>query len=161
MKRRTHAGAAALGVHPLNLLIYLAHLGAPLEQVWPEIDEEWIDAVRGLDWRKFRQPSDEGRVRGLEDHAGGKLVNVPTISEGAAQVVGKLWRKRYWGNNAVSWDTLRNHFCRHVRDLEEAVRELIVSGYLVPEGAKGPYSLNSARKGEIERIARDRVLAEG
>ena len=155
MKRRTHEAAAVLGVHPLNLVPYLLELGVSFEAAWPEIEEDWVEAVRGLDWKRFRHP--EGEVEGPAGHSEAPPAGMPSVSESAAQVVEKLWRQRHWGHNTVSWDTLHNHLCQHVRGLEEAVRGLILRGYLVAERPRGPYSLNSAKKGEIERIARARV----
>src|SRR5215831_17709652 len=102
MKRRTHEAAAELGLYPLNFMLYLARLGAPLDEVWPEISDEWIQAVRGLDWKKFRRPSDERRPENPQVDATGRAVSVQTMSDGAAQLVEKLWRKRYWGEKAVS-----------------------------------------------------------
>ncbi len=145
MKQPTHQIARELGVHPANLIFRLAALGAPFDEVWPEVDASWIDAVRQSAWEQF------GLSRPQTSRTN---VAPPPISSSAIQVLSKLWRQRCFGSHTASLDVIKNHWCKTTPNVEEAIRELGEVGYLQIEGSRGPYSLNSARSGEIERIAR-------
>ncbi|MFI5399074.1 MAG: hypothetical protein ACHQ9S_26380, partial [Candidatus Binatia bacterium] len=68
----------------------------------------------------------------------------------------KLERHDKWGGTSVSLRTLRNNYCQGLRDLDEAVHALVDEGLLLQgDEREGPFSLNPARKGEIERIVDD------
>ena len=145
MKHKTHEAAASLQLHPFDLMLYLAEMGAELDDVWPEIDKTLVDAIRGQNWKKFGSG------------AGGTAIQEPVTTEhevsiSAVQVIEKLWRKHHWATNTISIETLRAHHCQHVENLDEAIAELVRSGLLLARQHDGPYSLNSKRKSEIERI---------
>lgn len=66
---------------------------------------------------------------------------------GERQVLISLHRKHMWGASRVSRDTLKNHFCPQVADIEATIDSLIARGILVE---KGGLSLNQKKKSEIE-----------
>ena len=71
--------------------------------------------------------------------------------EAKLRILDKLERADRWGGNTVSWDTLRNHYCRGVEALEEGLKALIDEDLVVVAergtARKGPFSLNPGEKG--------------
>lgn len=49
MRCPLHEAAARLGLHPANLMIRLAEIGAPFHEIWPEIDQHWLDRLQVVD----------------------------------------------------------------------------------------------------------------
>ncbi len=46
------------------------------------------------------------------------------LSPEARRLLHTLSRKKFWGRNTVSYSTLRNHYCKSIRDFEGAVADL-------------------------------------
>lgn len=147
MKRPTREAARCLGLHPANLLLHLASMGAEFVDVWPEVEDAWIDEIRRQDWSRF------GLLAGTEEGPAPPPPPALGVGEAAAKVLAKLVHKKTWGSNTVGLDTLRNHWCQSVAGLDAALDELLRIGYLRGEGPRGPYSLNQSLSREIERIA--------
>ena len=104
MKIKTSEAAKSLGLHPSQLFLYIAVFDDSLtfEDVWPEIDQEWVETVpvkgghhykHGLDYRQPAQSNQPG-------------VHAHSLSDSAVRVVDKLCRQSKWGRVSVSFDTL-------------------------------------------------------
>jgi hypothetical protein len=103
MKLPTADAALSLSptLHPLNLLLYLSELGYTFEDVWPDIEETWIESVRATDWNKFaptKQRDNDNIVLFAKSSQNSDL----RISDEAGLVVEKLWRNSKWGHAHVT-----------------------------------------------------------
>jgi len=141
--------ARRLDIHPCNLLLYLASVGVSFEEIFPEIEEDWLDTIRSQD------PSRFGTGEHLQPPArpAGPAEEVQRIRLGAdaLTVVDKLKRKGFWGTHRVEATALR-HLCRQVSDLSPALRELSTVGILLGKLPRGPFSLDSSKKAIVEQL---------
>jgi hypothetical protein len=153
MKIRTSEAATNLAIHPSHLLLHVAELDPSLrfEDVWPEIDEGWVESVSASGGHR-RAPVP------LQQQA---LANHPMassrLSNNAVRVVDKLWRQGKWGRVSVAFEALMNLAHVSKRDLEDVLVELRSEGILDPDHdgtGVGKISLNSGRREFIERIAK-------
>ncbi len=152
MKQPTHEAARSLGLHPANLTLYLVEMGFSFNDVWPEIEEHWVDAVRSGDWQRFgRRPPVGANPETIPERDQERL-ELP-INQNAALVIEKLWRNDKWGNACVSVESLQRHTRLQSHQLDLAIKDLIQKGLLISQGSSGPYSLNTRKRAEIERIA--------
>lgn len=154
MKIKTSEAASRLGIHPLNLLLKLFPMVGSIEDCWPDLDEGYVDTIRTLGegaQRPTSQPAARLPEPPPEQPPADPLAG---IDRGSVRVLEKLWRKDRWGGRAVAWETLHNHYCQDVDNLEEAVEELVQRGLVIKPEKHGPFSLDPSRKGEIERIVR-------
>ena len=151
--------------HPANVVRHLSEMVGSLRDCWPDVDVGFVETLRTLRRARFsdspNQPVEEP-TKPLQERSKGSFVK----SASTLRVLDKLERKDKWGGNAIGWDTLRNHYCRGLDDLDEAVDELVEEGLLLPgDSRSGPYSLNPAKKGEIEkphcRIPRAEMIERG
>lgn len=151
MKLRTDEAARQLGMHPANLLLYLVELGAPLEEVWPDLEGDWLQAIRSKHWERFGQTAD------LQASGEGTGVETPHrtlgVSEDASLVIEKLWRKQKWGAVSVSVDSLKRLTHLSPERLGDAIKELCAKGLLTGDPGLGPWSLNPGQKREVDAIA--------
>lgn len=150
MKKPINEVAKSLGLHPFNLMLYLADMDYPLEEIWPEIEETWIEGVRSKHWDRFGHLA--GGAKAVSPPRSDDRQTEPGLSASAVQVLIKLSRKRHWGHNTVSFDTLRNHYCQHVTGIEDALQELQENGFVIAAGKSGPFSLDPGQKGAIETM---------
>jgi ppGpp synthetase/RelA/SpoT-type nucleotidyltranferase len=74
------------------------------------------------------------------------------IDVSGRQIILKLYTKRLWGQKTVTQETLRNHFCRDVKNLDSALEKLISKGLVICESSDGPISLNIKAKSEIDKL---------
>jgi hypothetical protein len=141
--------ARRLDIHPCNLLLYLASVGGSFEEIFPEIEEDWLDAIRSQD------PSRFGTGEHLQPPArlAGPAEDVQRIHLGvdALIVVDKLKRKDFWGTHRLEVTALR-HLCRQVSDLNSALKELSTVGILLGKLPRGPFSLDSSKKAIIDQL---------
>lgn len=146
----TSEAARRLRDHPSNVVRQLSAMVGSLDDCWPDLDHglvETLERLRGANAKpQPRRKSEEEQPEVGQERKPGR-------SHASLKVLDKLARKDKWGGNAVGWDTLRNHYCRGENDLDEAVEELVDCGLLLAGQTQGgPYSLNPARKGEIEGL---------
>ena len=150
MKVESHKAAAQFGLHPANLALYLRELGAGFEDSWPCIDEEWVAAVQGTYWQRFRQKtSAEAEI----DKPKTQITTGVPLVRGAALVVEKLWRNRKWGAAHVSHEQVQKHTHLPAHELDSALLQLTEKGIIISHGRDGPYSLNPSKRTEVERLA--------
>ena len=153
MKRTTAEVAYSLSrdLHPANLLLLFSEVGYAFEDVWPAIEEEWIEAVRAKDRSRFA-PSPQKEFAAVEISAQSEeLPNLP-VSEDEGLVVEKLKRKHKWGDMTVSAEALQRMTHINHGDLGMAAQELLRRG-LLQKDRSGAYSLEPGRRYEIDRIA--------
>lgn len=85
-----------------------------------------------------------------ESIEGFKIVGAIDVS--SRQVLLKLYTKHFWGQKSVAQETLQNHFCRDVHNLETTLENLVQQGLLIREYAGGPVSLNIKARSEIDKL---------
>ena len=151
MKMKTSEVAHSLGIHPSFLFQYLVGLAPELtfEDVWPEIDQNWVDTISALAHRGIMHKPEQASVTTKS------ASNAPTqaFSDDAFHVLDKLSRQGKWGNASVTLEALLNLTHISKRDLEDIVTELRRKGFLCYDRAgRGTISLNSAKRHEIETI---------
>ncbi|MBO1249529.1 RelA/SpoT domain-containing protein [Comamonas denitrificans] len=78
--------------------------------------------------------------------------SVGAIDVSSRQVLLKLYTKHFWGQKSVAQETLRNHFCREVHNLDATLDKLVQQGLLLREYAGGPVSLNIKARAEIDKL---------
>lgn len=74
------------------------------------------------------------------------------IDVSSRQVLLKLYTKHFWGQKSVAQETLRNHFCREVHNLDATLDKLVQQGLLLRDYAGGPVSLNIKARAEIDKL---------
>lgn len=146
----TAEAARRLGMSVAEFLDAVVSLVGNLSDAWPEIDEGYVATVRHVRGILPLPPErDDGPVS--EEIA----EELSPAQEAKLRILDKLERADRWGGNTVSWDTLRNHYCRGVEALEEGLKALIDEDLVVVAergtARKGPFSLNPGEKGAIER----------
>ena len=77
---------------------------------------------------------------------------VGAIDVSSRQVLLKLYTKHFWGQKSVAQETLRNHFCREVHNLDTTLDKLVQQGLLLREYSGGPVSLNIKARAEIDKL---------
>jgi hypothetical protein len=152
MKIKTSEAAKSLGLHPSQLFLYIAvsYDFLTFEDVWPEIDQKWVEMrpvvgghhyKHGLEYLQPAQPSQPG-------------VHAHGLSDSAVHVVDKLCRQSKWGRVSVSFDALRKLAHISKSDLEAVLAELRKRTFLDQDGTgRGRISLNPAMRNEIDKIA--------
>ena len=143
MKKPLHEVAKSLHSHPATIIFSLASLGVSFEDYYPDVDESWIETLKGLDW-KHSVPDEI-------EHKNLKAESFSNLSNTAKKILDKLERKKHYGKNSVSLDTIKNHYCRNQSDFEEAIKELI-GIELINEEGKGSVILNSSKNKEISKV---------
>lgn len=61
-----------------------------------------------------------------------------------------LYKKDFWGMKKMSIDTLKNHYCKNLNSIDEALKNLTILGIVLYDSRKKSLSLNLKRKLEIE-----------
>jgi hypothetical protein len=155
MKIKTSEAARSLAVHPAHLFLHTAEIASSLkfDDVWPEIEKDWIDTIAVVAGGHHREGSVQAPPAAKAKPPSPTLV----LSENAMHVADKLRRQSKWGVAAVPFDALvkLTHLSSH--QVQEAVAELRKNGLLDSEhdgtGGRRIISLSSARRKEIESIA--------
>ena len=151
MKTKTIAAAESLEIHPAQLLLHFARLDRSLtfDDVWPEVDEAWVETIRSQHWDKFHPHAAITKAQSpIEQNSTPRL---PVVSRDAMRVLDKLHRQGKWGHVAVSSEALANLTHLSAKALGAAIVELRREGLLDHDGTgRGTVSLSSARKKEIE-----------
>ena len=157
MEIKTPEAASRLGIHPLNLLLKLFPMVGSIEDCWPNLEEGYIDTVQALA-DGGQRPSAQPAIQSPEPSPQEPPANPSAgFNKGCVRVLEKLWRKDRWAGRAVAWETLHNHYCQDVDNLEETVEELVQRGLVIKSSKHGPFSLDPNRKGEIEAIVRSAI----
>lgn len=151
MKIKTQEAAKKLNMHPSLLFLNIAELDPSLNfnEIWPEIDEAWVDTISQLRGkypvRPDFSPESQTRVE-AEDRSMG-------LSKEARKLIDKLRRHKKWGHVSVPFDALVKMTNLSFRELHQAVDELQQKNLLDHAGgSRGTVSLNSSKKSEIESI---------
>jgi hypothetical protein len=152
MKKPMAEAASSLShnIHPVNLMLYLSEVGYPFEEIWPTIEEDWIEAVRAKDWNRFA-PSQKREVDTIAIFAQSEEDQGMEVSDDAGLVVEKLKHKRKWGVACVNAENIQKMTRLKPWKLDMALQELLKTG-LLQEKKSGAYSLDPGRQNEIDRI---------
>ena len=78
--------------------------------------------------------------------------NIGAIDISSRQILLKLYTKRFWGKKTVAQETLKNHFCTDVKNIDSALNKLIERGLVLRENASAPISLNIKARSEIHKL---------
>jgi ppGpp synthetase/RelA/SpoT-type nucleotidyltranferase len=89
-------------------------------------------------------------LQGLEESIAGFSTR-KRLSGDARRVLHTLHRKKFWGRNTVSHDTLRNHYCKSVQDFGGAIAELSGLGLLMETSRNGALSLNPSKHEDVQQ----------
>lgn len=66
------------------------------------------------------------------------------------KILSAMYRKKYWSTKSASPETLKNHFCRDVKDFSDALEKLIGREFVLVRPLGG-VTLNIKKKSEIEQ----------
>lgn len=149
MNIKLASAAKELNLHPANIFAYLKEIGANFEQIWPEVDQTWINIIRDKNRNDFIKNKENTSKYNDKTNILKQNIN---ISEFEKMILKKLYLARKWGGARVSFEQLQKHTRIPGPNLELALLELIEIGYINSENRSGPYSLNSANKAIIENI---------
>lgn len=72
------------------------------------------------------------------------------IDVGARQIMAVLRRRKIWGRNTVSTETLSNHFCKHILTFDSSLQGLLDRDFVTRSTLNNGISLNIRKKAEIE-----------
>lgn len=71
------------------------------------------------------------------------------LDAASRRVLHTLHRKNYWGKKTISLDTLKNHYCKAVFGVSEAILPLVRLGFVMRH-RNGSFSLNNSRQEDIK-----------
>ena len=150
MKIPINEAAKRLHLHPCELILELAQIVTTFDDLYPAVDDGFVETIRQKHPELFARPS---RVT---DQIPQKVSSqsFPRLSKDAEDIISALSHKKHWGTNTVSEATLKNHYCRGLRDFDSAVKELVRCGILMPEKPRGPFSLNPNAKVQVDAVIR-------
>jgi hypothetical protein len=149
MKIKITDAARRLRIHPAHLLLHIAELdpGLSFSDVWPEIDEAWVQTVAASGGHR-QAP------REIPHQPTKSVAATPGLSRNAIHVLDKLSRQGKWGNVSVTFDALMNLTHLSKRDLEDAIGELRKQAFLDRDGTgRGTISLDPQRGEDIKRLS--------
>ena len=149
MKIPINEAARRLHLHPCELVLELAQIATSFDDLYPEVDEGFVETLKQMHHELFVKPS-----RAIDRPIEASSQPLPRFSKDAEHIVYALSRKKHWGTNTVSEATLKNHYCRDLHDFDYAVKELLRVGILTPERPRGPFSLNPKAKVQVDAIIR-------
>jgi len=132
-----------------------------LEDCWPDVDDGYVETLLTLRPQKdYPRDQGGGSIESARRPEQKSELSRLGLTESAARVLDKLERQDRWGVNKVSFDTLRNHYCRNIADIDKVLEILCQQQLLLShEGRRGPFSLNPAKKSEVEMIVKEVRLA--
>ena len=73
------------------------------------------------------------------------------IDPDARKILQRLTNRENWGQNKITIETLKNHFCMDVKDIESTIEFLIINGFVIQDKNNGALSLNIKQKEMIMR----------
>lgn len=153
MKVRTAEAARKLGLSVPAFLDAAAGLMADLQEAWPEVDDGYVETMQQLYGLAAQEREGEETETPPMRPVGPPAVS--QVDRAKLRILDKLERADRWGGNAVSLETLRNHYCQGVEGFDEALDKLLDDDLVMiaERGSKrkGPFSLNPARKGVIQK----------
>jgi hypothetical protein len=76
-----------------------------------------------------------------------------SFSQESRRLLQVFYTREYWGKKKVSYETLKNHFCQDISDLDGAIVPLEYQGLVIVKKDRGKrsYSLNPKKKADIEK----------
>ena len=150
MKIPLTEASARLRLHPCELVLWLAKMLPRFEDLYPEVDEGFLETLTQMHPELFGKPVFDVT----------KTPEPPVVclhlSTDAARLVKVLRNKGHWGTHTVRPSTLKNHYCKDLQNFDSAIKELIRAGILSAERhVRGPFSLNTKARALIDALIRD------
>ena len=125
---------------------------ASFDDLCPEVDEGFLETWRQMHPEHFDKSARPSSRTGEERIKLGSARPLPNLSRDSERVVRALSQRKHWGTNTVSEPTLKNHYCRDIKDLETAIKELVRTGIVIAATPRGPFSLNTKARAQIDLI---------
>lgn len=94
---------------------------------------------------------DDNLLKGLEQGAIG-IAGKSEIDADARRILLTLRNKKYWGDKTVSFETLKNHFCKNMITFNESIQCLHELELILLPTKDGPISLNIQCKAKIDAL---------
>ena len=135
-------------MHPGEFVLYVSEMVGDLSDCWPEVEEGFIETIRALRFAE-EMPTSPDAVQPAPEHQEERLAKRRPQAE--LRLLDKMERHDKWGGSSVSWRTLHNNYCQGVHDLDDAIDALIAEGLLIRGNQRDTFSLNPARKGDIQQ----------
>lgn len=144
--------AERLGLHPGEVVVRLARLTGSFEDLFPDLEEGLVETLEQL-----IKPRGQDQDKHSDKEVSADVIHEPQIdlSEAARQIARALSQKKYWGNNSVPVDALKNGYCTKVQGLETELEELIQQRIVIRKQSRGPVSLNPNAKGALKKLGID------
>jgi hypothetical protein len=165
---QTSEVAMTLSIRPARILLHAAGIDPEItfEDAWPEIGQTPPDIISlhpdDQTIREGRLPAGSylRAVVTKESPQGiARRPDVPRTSL-SARVADKLYQQRKWGNTSVPFEGLVHMTRLPSHEVERAIMELRTRGFLDSDRAEqGQYSLNSAKRREIELLVKHKIKA--
>lgn len=152
MKIPTSDAARKLGIHPASFVLYVSEMVGDLSDCWPEVEEGFIETIRALKFTEDRPASPDAVQPDAERHEERFAKRRP---QAELRLLDKMERHDKWGGSSVSRRTLHNNYCQGVHDLDDAIDALVGEGLLIRGNQRDTFSLNPARKGDIQQAVAD------
>ena len=159
--------ADVLSTHPAHILLRAAAIDPEraFEDVWAQVNPAVADVVPSdyQETQKSRLPAGtylRAIVTKESPEGIARRPDVRSNSSLSVRVADKLYQQRKWGRTYVSFEALVNMTHMQSHEVEKAVVELQTKRLLDCDlAAQGRYSLNSAKRGEIELLIKRRIKA--
>jgi hypothetical protein len=143
-----YKSARELDIHPSNLLLRISKMfGNEFVDFWPKIDGGFIETIRHINGNYINTKLSIDTAQYDQNK-----FSKPFVSQDAFKILGRLKSKGHWGRNNVGLDTIKNHYCHKVQNVEKAIDELVELGLILLHNDKQTYSLNPKMKLIIEEI---------
>lgn len=147
MKIPINEAAVQLHLHPCELVLEFATKVSSFDDIYPEIDEGFIKTYKECHPDKFFKSPRESNTSKEP-----RRKDLPEISEDAKQLLTVLVHKKYWGTRIISKDTLKNHYCRDIKNLDSAIQILLKAKLLQHGKHRDSYNLDLKAKKTINAI---------
>lgn len=152
MKIQLNEASTHLHLHPCELVLLLAGMVGRFEDIFPTVDEGFVDTLRQMYPERFLKQSWEP--------VDSEQPSTTTIklSTDAIRLIAVMRRKGYWATHTVGRKTLKNHYCSDIQDFDSAIKELLRADILsAGQQVRGPFSLNIKTKALIDSVIQNHV----
>jgi hypothetical protein len=145
MKVRLDDAAKRLHLHPCELVLNLAQMVGSFDDLYPELDEGYIETLKQL----LHDSSPKSSLDITEK------TSRPLILKDSHAVISVLSSKGFWKKNTIERDTLKKRYCKHIVNLDTAINELQREEIVIIKKGGNILSLNPKKRKVIEEIISD------
>jgi len=150
MQYPTHKAASLLHLHPVNLIYYLTSQKVSFNDVWPNLDESWIEIIRSHFGKNVSVKDKDNKKKRTDILDEDKPINLG-ISKNSALVVEKLYLTGKWGLASEYFEVIQELTQLSREELEASIEELKAINF-IKRSKHNTYSLDQAKTSEIEHI---------